>query len=287
MALIYTIPQNHCVIIERFGKFSSVQSEGLNFKIPFLDTVKYVNNWRGQAVKQDCFIELSEQKTDTPARQCQTKDNVTVQADASVYWKIIDPVKAVYNVDILPTSISDIALNALRANIGTITLDQVLSERQHLNEKIATQLAETASKWGIAFTRVEIQELKYSEDTAQAMMQEMDAERKRRAKVSEAEGEAFAITKKAESEAKATLIRAEAQSNALKMITDAEINYLTQLKSSTDSHTAGQILIAQKFIEGFDAITKNASDKVFLPNSFHGLFNLPTHSNGNGKSPNN
>lgn len=275
MALIYTIPQNHCAIIERFGKFSSVQTEGLNFKIPFLDSIKTFGNWQGQAVKYGWLIELSEQKTDTPARQCQTKDNVTVQADASVYWRIVDPVKAVYNVDILPGAVSDIALNALRSNIGTITLDQVLSERLQLNQRIAAQLSETAGKWGIAFTRVEIQELRYSDDTAMAMMQEMDAERKRRAKVAEAEGEAFAITKTAESEARAVLIRAEAQAQALKLISDAEIEYLSQLKAKTDIQTAGQILMAQKFLEGLDKITKNPADKVFLPNGFQGLFNLP------------
>ena len=274
MSLIYTVPQNHCVIIERFGKFSSVQNEGLNFLVPFLDNKKYLGTWQGQANKRGYLIELSEQKTDTPARQCQTKDNVTIQADASVYWKIIDPIKAVYNVDILPSSISDIALNALRANIGTITLDQVLSERQTLNQKISVQLAETASKWGITFTRVEIQELTYSKDTADAMLQEMNAERQKRARVSEAEGEAFAITKKAESEARSTLIRAEAQANALKMITEAEINYLSQLKEKTDAQTAGQILIAQKFIDGMESITKNPSDKVFLPSNFHGILSI-------------
>jgi len=274
MSLIYTVPQNHCVIIERFGKFSSVQNEGLNFLIPFLDNKKYLSNWQGQANKRGYLIELSEQKTDTPARQCQTKDNVTIQADASVYWKIVDPIKAVYNVDILPSSISDIALNALRANIGTITLDQVLSERQTLNQKISAQLAETAGKWGIAFTRVEIQELTYSKDTADAMLQEMNAERQKRARVSEAEGEAFAITKKAESEARSTLIRAEAQANALKMITEAEINYLSQLKEKTDASTAGQILIAQKYIDGMEAITKNPSDKVFLPSTFQGILSV-------------
>jgi regulator of protease activity HflC (stomatin/prohibitin superfamily) len=274
MSLIYTIPQNHCVIIERFGKFSSVQNEGLNFLVPFLDNKKYLGNWQGQANKRGYLIELSEQKTDTPARQCQTKDNVTIQADASVYWKIIDPIKAVYNVDILPSSISDIALNALRANIGTITLDQVLSERQTLNQKISAQLAETASKWGITFTRVEIQELTYSKDTADAMLQEMNAERQKRARVSEAEGEAFAITKKAESEARSTLIRAEAQANALKMVTEAEINYLSQLKEKTDAQTAGQILIAQKFIDGMESITKNPSDKVFLPSNFQGILSI-------------
>lgn len=274
MSLIYTVPQNHCAIIERFGKFSSIQKEGLNFKIPILDTIKDLSTWEGQATKSDFLIELSEQKTDTPSRQCQTKDNVTVQANASVYWRIIDPIKAVYNVDILPTSISDIALNVLRSNIGMISLDQVLSERKILNEKIISQLISTATKWGVIFTRVEIQELTYSSDTAQAMMQEMDAERKRRAKVAEAEGESFSIIKKAESEAKAILIKAEAQSKALEMITEAETNYLFRLKEKTDLQTAGQILLAQKFLDGLETISKNPSNKVFLPSSFHGILNI-------------
>lgn len=276
MQLIYTVPQNHCVIIERFGKFSALQTEGLNFKLPFIDSIKYLNNWRGQAVKNNHLIELSEQKTDTPARQCQTKDNVTVQANASVYWKIVDPIKAVYDVDILPQSLADIALNALRANIGTITLDQILSERQRLNDRISAQLMETATKWGVVLIRVEIQELNYSDETAQAMMQEMDAERKRRAKVAEAEGSAFAEIKLAESQAKAIMIKAQAHADAMKLIAQAEGDYLLQLKDKTDSHTAGQILIAKRYIDGLETITKNPSDKVFLPNSFQGLFNLQT-----------
>jgi regulator of protease activity HflC (stomatin/prohibitin superfamily) len=276
MQLIYTIPQNHCVIIERFGKFSSLQTEGLNFKLPFIDTIRYLNHWQGHAVKSNYLIELSEQKTDTPSRQCQTKDNVTVQANASVYWRIVDPVKAVYNVDVLPQSLADIALNALRANIGTITLDQILSERQSLNDRISAQLMETATKWGVILIRVEIQELNYSSETAQAMMQEMDAERKRRAKVAEAEGSAFAEIKLAESQARAIMIKAQAHADAMKLIALAEGDYLLQLKDKTDAHTAGQILIAKKYIDGLETITKNPSDKVFLPNSFQGLFNLQT-----------
>ena len=105
-------------------------------------------------------LELTEQQIDTPARQCHTKDNVPVMANASVYWRITDPCKALYEVDILPQSVSDIALNALRSNIGTLDLDALLSERAQLNERIASQLSETAKKWGVLFTRVEVQELK-------------------------------------------------------------------------------------------------------------------------------
>jgi regulator of protease activity HflC (stomatin/prohibitin superfamily) len=276
MALIYTIPQNHVVLIKRLGKHSRVQRNGLRFKLPFIESIKKVYEWEGVANKNDFFIELSEQQTDTPPRQCQTLDNVTIDANTLIYWRITDPVKAVYDIDILPKSIADIALNVLRANIGKIKLDQVLSERQNLNTKIAAQLAETASKWGITFTRVEIQEINYSSETAEAMMQEMTAERKKRALIAEADGEAAAEVTKANAEAKATLIRAEAQANAIKMIADAESVYISKLKENTSPEIAGQIIMSQKYIDGMKTISNNAGDKVFLPNSFQGMFEIST-----------
>lgn len=140
MSLIYTVPQNHVVLIKRFGKHSRVQRNGLRFKIPFIETFKTVHDWQGSANKNGYFIELSEQQSDTPPRQCQTLDNVTIEANASIYWRILDPVKAVYDIDVLPKSVSDLALNSLRSNIGKIKLDQLLSERQNLNLKIARRL---------------------------------------------------------------------------------------------------------------------------------------------------
>jgi|TARA_B100000315_G_scaffold66580_1_gene60549 regulator of protease activity HflC (stomatin/prohibitin superfamily) len=276
MALIYSIPQNHVVLIKRFGKHSRVQKDGLRFKLPFLESIKYVPEWQGQANKDGYFIELAEQQTDTPSRQCQTLDNVTIDANASIFWRIIDPVKAVYDIDILPKSIADIALNALRSNIGKIKLDQVLSERQNLNEKISTQLKDTAEKWGISFTRVEIQEINYSSETAEAMMQEMTADRKKRALVSEAEGEAKAEVTKAEAEANAILIKAKAQAEAIKMIADAESVYISKLMKNTNAEVAGQIIMSQKYIDGMKTISSNPSDKVFLPNSFQGMFEIST-----------
>lgn len=276
MALIYTIPQNHVVLIKRFGKHSRVQRNGLRFKLPFIESIKKVYEWEGTANKNGYFIELSEQQTDTPPRQCQTLENVTIDANASIYWRITDPVKAVYDIDILPKSIADIALNALRANIGKLKLDQVLSERQNLNQKIAAQLAESASKWGVTFTRVEIQEINYSNETAEAMMQEMTAERKKRALMAEAEGEAQAEVTKAEGEAKATLIRAQAQAGAIKLIAEAESEYISKLKENSTPEIAAQIIISQKYIDGMKTISSNPSDKVFLPNSFNGMFEIPT-----------
>ncbi|MFW5983536.1 MAG: SPFH domain-containing protein, partial [bacterium] len=219
---------------------------------------------------------LSEQQTDTPTRQCQTVDNVTIDANASIYWKITDPVKAVYDVDVLPKSVSDVALNALRSNIGKLKLDQILSERKSLNDRIAAELLDKGNKWGITITAVEIQEINYSSETAEAMMQEMAAERKKRAAIAEAEGEAKAEVTKAEGEARAIKIRAEAEAEATQIRAEAEAFYISKLQENSTSEVAGNVVISQKYIDGMQTISKNPSDKVFLPNSFNGLFNIST-----------
>lgn len=280
MQLIYTVPQSHCVVLERFGRFSRIQHDGLQFRIPILEQVRRVDSWGDAANKRRFIIELTEQQTDTPARQTHTKDNVPVTANASVYWRIIDPRKALYEVDVLPKAIADVALNALRSNIGSMELDQALSERQDLNQRIEAQLADTGEKWGIVFTRVEIQELTTDRDVAGAMIQQMDAERRRRAVVAEAEGQAEAEIKIAEAEKQAAILRAEGQARAIVTIAAAEQKYLKALASETNDDRAGEILVAQKYIDGFNAISKNPAHKVFLPNNFGGLFGFDTNAEG-------
>jgi regulator of protease activity HflC (stomatin/prohibitin superfamily) len=280
MKLFYTIPQSHCVVIERFGKYSRVQREGLRFKLPFIEQIRRVDSWGDQVNKDGYLVEMMEQQTDTPTRQTHTKDNVAVSANASVYWRIVDPRKALYEIDALPRSVCDIALNALRSNVGTMSLDELLAERQSLNERIASELSETARKWGIQFTRVEIQEIQTTEDTARAMRQQMDAERKRRAAIAEAEGSAQAEIRVAEAQREAAILRAEGQAKALQLTAEAEANYLAKLQERISPESAAAVLIAQKYLLGFETISKNPSDKVFLPNSFQGLFSVSTGQDG-------
>ena len=271
MPVLFTVPQSHCVIIERFGKFNRVASQGLRFAIPLIDSIRHVPEWGRSANKLGCQIELTEQQTDTPSRQCHTSDNVSVMANASVYWRIVDPVRALYEVDVLPKSVEDIALNALRANIGKLELDSLLGERERLNELIASQLSKTADKWGIRFTRVEIQELQTTDDTATAMRQQMEAERQRRATVSHAQGEAERKIRVAEADKRAMILRAEGEAQALEMIASAELKYLQQLGSAIDSQSAGRILIAQKMLESLERISANPAHKVFLPNDLRSM----------------
>ena len=278
MQLVYVVPQSHCVVIERFGKFSRVQRAGIRFRIPFLESIRLLDTWGTTANKEGWIMELTEQQTDTPSRQCHTKDNVPITANASVYWRITDPKRALYEVDVLPTAVSDIALNALRSNIGALELDAVLSQRQDLNQRIAAQLSETAKKWGILFTRIEIQELRTAEDVSAAMLQQMGAERRRRAIISEAEGKAQAQIKMAEAEKQAAILRAQGRAKALALIAEAESKYLQALQKSGLTDGAMQALLAQKYIDGFDTISRNPADKVFIPNSFQGLFSFPVNA---------
>lgn len=278
MPLIYTVPQSHCVVVERMGRFSKIQKQGLHFKLPIIESVRRVDEWGATANKGGYQIELTEQQTDTPVRTCHTRDNVEIDANASVYWRIVDAKKALYEVDVLPTSIADIALNALRSNIGTLDLDQVLSERQELNKKIAAQLSDTARKWGVQFTRIEIQELKTADATADAMRQQMEAERARRAMVARAEGEAEAKIRVAEADKAAAVLRAEGRARAIELMAEAESMYLRRLQEHSSSSSASRILVAQKYLDGFDTISKNPASKVYLPNTFSGVFSLPVDS---------
>ncbi|MGC6475686.1 MAG: SPFH domain-containing protein [Parvibaculales bacterium] len=263
MALIYTVPQNHAVVIERLGRFSRVQRDGIRFKIPFVERIRTVDGWGGIANKNGVQIELSEQQIDTPRRQCQTTDNVTVTTNASIYFRIIDVRKAVYEVDIMPRALADIALNALRSEIGKHALDNLLKERQSINENVAASLIEATNNWGITLSRVEIQELDYSSETADAMLQQMAAERRQRALISEAKGEAEAIKQKA-----------EAQAEAIRIVAAAERDYIDTLTAGLDKKAAAQILLSQKYLQGMDSISKNPADKVFIPNGFQALMEL-------------
>ena len=202
MGLFAIIPQSHCVVVERMGKFSRIQHSGLRFILPFIERRKifYGKEWtyNGENCAHKRFnsfsaLELSDQRLNTNSRTYHTMDNVKVDIDAVIFWRIVDPQLAVYAVDNLILSLVDIALNALRTNIGSMTLDQVLSERASLTQNVTAELVSTSAKWGISLQKVEIQELNVDDQTQSAMLKQMDAERERRAVISIAEGEAEAI----------------------------------------------------------------------------------------------
>lgn len=270
MQIFFQVPQSHVAVLTRFGKFSRVLEQGLHARIPFLESIYYVK-WGSIANKNGVFIELTEQILDTKPKTCHTKDNVPIDIDASIYWRITDVTKALFEVDLLPQSLIDSCLNALRAQIGKLTLDQVLSSRKELSEKIAVDLMDISVKWGVQISRVEIQEVITSNETTEAMRQEMAAERKKRANVLEAQGLAESKKLDAQAVAEAKKQVAEAEAYAIRVKAEAESEYISKLSELLGTEQVGKILMMEKTLDSYKEISSNSSNKVFLPSDIQSL----------------
>lgn len=282
MQIVFSVPQGHVVVLTRFGKFARVLKPGLHSRIIFLEKVYSVENtWGPIANKDGVYIELTEQNTDTKPQQCHSRDNVPVQVDASIYWRITDVAKALFEVDNLPRFLKDTCLNALRSEIGKLSLDEVLSSRKELSEKVSVGLLDVSRKWGVEISRVEIQELATTSETATAMQMQMAAERKKRAIVLEAEGVAEAEQKKADAVAYARQKEADADAYAIRVRAEAEAEYVKTLTESLGVEEVGRIMMLDKVLTAYRSISNDPSNKVFLPGNIQTLI---TDVNGSSKN---
>lgn len=310
----HNIPDAHCVILERFGKYARTQKAGLKFyyaweKIKRLDIEG--SHWGDVANKEHYLIELAEQNTGTMGSRAYTKDNVEISVDASIFWQIVNPRKAVYESDCLPEAIRDRAVGVLRSSIGMFDFDELSNKREQLSRDTTEALVVSGEKWGVKFTRVEIQQLQTDGKTHEALLQQVEADRLKKAIIAEAQGNAErtrlnAEAKKVEAltvaeaeeqvlimEARgrreATLLESEgkageilnlarAQAEALELTRQSEKQYLSDLAEIVGPVEASRLLLAQKYLEGFESISQNPSDKVFLPNNFNAAFNIGTEN---------
>lgn len=268
----YPVPQSHVVLIERFGQFNRKLKPGINFVLPLIDQLVDLGDWGPDANKvhrgKPVLMELAEQFKDTGSRPAVTKDNVQVEADASVYWQIIDPVRARYEVDHLPSSVADMALNVMRTAIGMVTLDQALSERTKINQYLLTHLTKACDKWGVKIIRVEIQSLQPSgEGVGVAMVQEMAAERERRAVILRAKGEKEAKLLTAQGEKDATIVLAQGKAEAIRILTEAEMGRIQALAERLGEADALKAVLSWKYFETLTEMAKYPASKIFLPSN--------------------
>ena len=234
--------------------------------MPGLDKLKNVQLVWGELTNTDgVFIELTEQICDTGTRECFTKDNVKLLVDCVFRWRITDPIKAVYEVDSLHKSLKEAVLGELRAFLGQNDLNTVLASRTQISEHVVTAVSDTARRWGVNLTGVEVQELKADTATQGAMLQQLEASRRAEAIRLEAEGKAFAVVQEAEAEKKAAILRAEAASESMKLVAVGEQAYLEMLKNAVGEEAAARVLIAQKTLEAYRQATGDPAAKVFLP----------------------
>jgi len=284
---IKIVQQSETIIIERLGKYNSTLSSGLNIIIPFLDKPRQII-WRYSTegpmgnvlvkyVKEN-RIDLREAVYDFPKQNVITRDNIVTEINALIYFQIMDPVRAVYEIANLPQAIEKLTQTSLRNVIGEMDLDDTLSSRDTINSKLQEILDDATNKWGVKVNRVELQDINPPMDIREAMEKQMRAERDKRAtileaegtkqaQVLEAEGERQADINRAEGEKKATILVADGEAQARIAIANAEAEAIKVVTDAVQG-TGDPInyLVAMKYLETLKEMTSGEDNKVvYIP----------------------
>ena len=267
---IKIVPQAHAFVVERLGAYNATWSTGLHFKIPFIDKV---------AKK----VSLKEQVVDFPPQPVITRDNVTMQIDTVVYFEITDPKLYTYGVERPLNAIENLTATTLRNIIGDLELDNTLTSRDTINDKIRIILDEATDAWGIRVIRVELKNIIPPREIQDAMEKQMKAERERRAKILDAEGEKRSQILVAEGLKESAILRADAvkESKIREAAGEAEAiltvqkAYADALKMLNEAAPTQQV-IALKSLEAFQKAADGKATKIIIPSEIQGLAGLAT-----------
>lgn len=271
---IFLVKQAETIIIERLGKFDRILMPGIHFVVPFIDSARQVV-W--SYVKSDESgkryfrythvlnrIDLREAVYDFPKQNVITKDNVTMEINALLYYQITDPRAAVYEVFNLPEAIEKLTQTTLRNVIGSLDLDETLVSRDAINEKLRLILDEATDKWGVKVNRVELQEVNPPADIRNAMEKQMRAERDRRAAILEAEGKKRAAILEAEGSQESNILRAQGEAEARLKIAQAESQAIQMIQNSVPQGDPLSYLIAMEYMKVLPEMTKGKDDKMII-----------------------
>ncbi len=261
---IKIVSQKQVLIIERLGRFHTKAEAGINLIVPFFDTVR---------ARHD----LREQITNIEPQSVITRDNVTMEVDAVIYYLVADPVRATYEIQRLDWGIAQLTLSALRNVIGALDLDHTLTSRDTINTQLRTVMDTATQPWGIKIMRVELKNITPPEDIRLTMEKQMTAERARRAVVTTAEGEkASAVLRaeglkqssivEAEGQKQSAILRAEGQAEARLRVAEAEAKAIQLVAESLGEHgNPAHYLIAKSYLESLPGIADKAQKIVFMP----------------------
>jgi regulator of protease activity HflC (stomatin/prohibitin superfamily) len=236
------ITQGNQALVERLGKFHKKLEPGLNYIIPFIDRVAVEDTIR-------------EQVLDIPAQQAITKDNISVEVDAVVFWKVEDLMKAYYNVEDVERAIEELVTTTLRSSIGELELDQTYSSRSDINRNLLVHLNEAANDWGVKVIRVEVQELKPPADVL----------------------ESLAKARAAETQKQAEIFKAQGTVESIEMLSKA-------LLEQPNSKAVLQYLIAQRYVDANQKLGESPNSKVVFMDP-KALSEAITDLIGTGDSP--
>ena len=275
---ITIIPQSSTKIIERLGRYHSTLNPGVNLIMPFIDKARTIIVMRNKRYYYSNVIDLREQVYDFDKQNVITKDNVQTEINALLYFQIVDPFKAVYEISNLPNAIEKLTQTTLRNIIGEMELDETLTSRDTINKKLSSVLDDATNKWGVKVNRVELQDINPPTSVLQAMEKQMQAERNKRAEILNSEGEKQSAILKSEGEKMAIINRAEAakQSEILNAegIAAAKVKQAEGEAKAIELITAAvgkstnpaNYLLAQKYIRMLQEVASGDKTKtVYLP----------------------